>query len=47
MNELVQNGAQGDIRVRQSTQAGKSIIFMLESNPGLGILLAGHLAGTG
>ena len=49
LNNAINHGVLGPIGVQQSTEAGKSIIFMLESNPGpgLGILLAYWLAGKG
>ncbi len=49
LNNAINHGVLGPIGVQQSTAAGKSIIFMLESNPGpgLGILAAYWLAGKG
>ncbi|PKL08314.1 MAG: PTS mannitol transporter subunit IIBC [Spirochaetae bacterium HGW-Spirochaetae-7] len=49
LNNAINHGVLGPIGVQQSAGAGKSIIFMLESNPGpgLGILLAYSLAGNG
>ena len=49
LNNAINHGVLGPIGVQQSTEAGKSIVFMLESNPGpgLGLLLAYWLAGKG
>jgi PTS system mannitol-specific IIC component len=42
LNNAINHGVLGPIAVEQASQTGKSILFMLESNPGpgLGILLA-------
>ncbi|MBU0955172.1 MAG: PTS mannitol transporter subunit IICBA [Spirochaetes bacterium] len=49
LNNAINHGVLGPIGIQESTALGKSIIFMLESNPGpgLGILLAYWLAGKG
>ncbi len=49
LNNAINHGILGPIGVAQAAEHGKSIIFMLESNPGpgLGILLAYWLAGKG
>ncbi|MBN1243452.1 MAG: PTS mannitol transporter subunit IICB [Spirochaetales bacterium] len=49
LNNAINHGVLGPIGIQESSAAGKSIIFMLESNPGpgLGILLAYWLAGKG
>jgi mannitol PTS system EIICBA or EIICB component len=49
LNNAINHGVLGPIGIQQSTEAGKSIVFMLESNPGpgLGLLLAYWLAGKG
>jgi PTS system mannitol-specific IIC component len=49
LNNAINHGVLGPIGIQDSAAAGKSIIFMLESNPGpgLGILLAYWLAGKG
>ncbi|MEW6564762.1 MAG: PTS mannitol transporter subunit IICB [Spirochaetota bacterium] len=49
LNNAINHGVLAPIGVQQATTAGKSIIFMLESNPGpgLGILVAYWLAGKG
>ena len=49
LNNAINHGVLGPIGVQQASSAGKSIIFMLESNPGpgLGILVAYWLAGKG
>lgn len=49
LNNAINHGILSPIAVEQATKAGKSILFMLESNPGpgLGILLAYWLAGKG
>ncbi|MFD1773415.1 PTS mannitol transporter subunit IICB [Paenibacillus rhizophilus] len=49
LNNAINHGILSPIAVEQATKAGKSILFMLESNPGpgLGILLAYWLVGKG
>jgi PTS system mannitol-specific IIC component len=49
LNNAINHGVLGPIGLDQASKAGKSIIFMLESNPGpgLGILLAYWLFGRG
>jgi len=49
LNNAINHGVLGPIGLEQAANAGKSIIFMLESNPGpgLGILLAYWLFGRG
>jgi len=49
LNNAINHGVLAPIGVQQATEAGKSIIFMLESNPGpgLGILVAYWLVGKG
>ncbi|QWU17640.1 PTS system, mannitol-specific IIC component [Paenibacillus sophorae] len=49
LNNAINHGILSPIAVQQAASAGKSILFMLESNPGpgLGILLAYWLAGKG
>jgi PTS system mannitol-specific IIC component len=49
LNNAINHGILGPLGVAQAAEHGKSIIFMLESNPGpgLGILLAYWLAGKG
>ena len=49
LNNAINHGILGPLALDQATQAGKSIIYMLESNPGpgLGILLAYWLFGKG
>lgn len=49
LNNAINHGVLGPIGVQQSAASGRSIIFMLESNPGpgLGILLAYALVGKG
>ncbi|MBJ6363890.1 PTS mannitol transporter subunit IICB [Paenibacillus sp. GCM10012307] len=49
LNNAINHGVLGPIALDQAAKAGKSIIFMLESNPGpgLGILLAYMIAGRG
>ncbi len=49
LNNAINHGVLGPIGIQDSAAAGKSIIFMLESNPGpgLGILLAYWLVGKG
>ncbi len=49
LNNAINHGVLGPIGIQQSASAGKSIIFMLESNPGpgLGLLLAYWVAGKG
>ncbi len=49
LNNAINHGILGPIALDQAATAGKSIIFMLESNPGpgLGILLAYWLVGKG
>jgi len=49
LNNAINHGVLGPIGVQEASSAGKSIIFMLESNPGpgLGILAAYWLAGKG
>ncbi|WP_138754968.1 PTS mannitol transporter subunit IICB [Paenibacillus sinopodophylli] len=49
LNNAVNHGILGPLALDQATQAGKSIIYMLESNPGpgLGILLAYWVFGKG
>jgi PTS system, mannitol-specific IIC component len=49
LNNAINHGVLGPIGVQQASESGKSVIFMLESNPGpgLGLLLAYWLAGKG
>ncbi|MDQ8738329.1 PTS mannitol transporter subunit IICBA [Paenibacillus sp. LHD-38] len=49
LNNAINHGILGPLALDQATQTGKSIIYMLESNPGpgLGILLAYWLFGKG
>lgn len=49
LNNAINHGILGPIGIEQSAELGKSIFFMLESNPGpgLGILLAYMIAGKG
>jgi len=49
LNNAINHGVLGPIGLEQAASAGKSIVFMLESNPGpgLGILLAYWLFGRG
>lgn len=49
LNNAINHGILGPLALDQATQAGKSIIYMLESNPGpgLGILLAYWFVGKG
>jgi PTS system mannitol-specific IIC component len=49
LNNAINHGVLGPLALEQASSAGKSIIFMLESNPGpgLGILLAYMLVGRG
>ncbi|NIK78198.1 PTS system mannitol-specific IIC component [Paenibacillus castaneae] len=49
LNNAINHGILGPLALDQASQAGKSIIYMLESNPGpgLGILLAYWLFGKG
>ena len=49
LNNAINHGVLGPITLEESQRIGKSILFMLESNPGpgLGILLAYWLAGKG
>jgi PTS system mannitol-specific IIC component len=49
LNNAINHGILSPLGIEQATQAGKSILFMLESNPGpgLGILLAYVLFGRG
>ncbi|MFS0727925.1 PTS mannitol transporter subunit IICB [Paenibacillus sp. 1P07SE] len=49
LNNAINHGVLGPIAFEQSNNLGKSIIFLLESNPGpgLGILLAYMIAGRG
>ncbi len=49
LNNAINHGVLGPIALDQAAKTGKSIIFMLESNPGpgLGILLAYMVAGRG
>jgi PTS system mannitol-specific IIC component len=49
LNNAINHGILGPIAIQQSAATGKSIIFMLESNPGpgLGLLLAYWLVGKG
>ncbi|WP_020615200.1 PTS mannitol transporter subunit IICB [Paenibacillus daejeonensis] len=49
LNNAINHGVLGPIALQQSDQLGKSIVFLLESNPGpgLGILLAYMIAGRG
>ncbi len=49
LNNAINHGVLGPIGIQQATGVGKSVIFMLESNPGpgLGILLAYSLIGKG
>ncbi|WP_405083272.1 PTS mannitol transporter subunit IICB [Paenibacillus chitinolyticus] len=49
LNNAINHGVLSPIALDQASQTGKSIIFMLESNPGpgLGILLAYWLVGKG
>jgi len=49
LNNAINHGVLGPIALEQSTATGKSLLFMLESNPGpgLGILLAYWLFGRG
>ena len=49
LNNAINHGVLAPLGVTQSTETGKSILFMLETNPGpgLGILLAYFLAGKG
>ncbi|MDT3424890.1 PTS system mannitol-specific IIC component [Paenibacillus forsythiae] len=49
LNNAINHGILSPIAVQQAASTGKSILFMLESNPGpgLGILLAYWLAGKG
>lgn len=49
LNNAINHGVLGPIALEQASQAGKSLLFMLEANPGpgLGILLAYTLFGRG
>ncbi|MEC0372252.1 PTS mannitol transporter subunit IICBA [Paenibacillus chibensis] len=49
LNNAINHGVLSPIAIEQAQQAGKSILFMLESNPGpgLGILLAYMIVGRG
>ncbi|GBF72084.1 hypothetical protein PA598K_00316 [Paenibacillus sp. 598K] len=49
LNNAINHGVLGPIAFEQSANLGKSIVFLLESNPGpgLGILLAYMIAGRG
>src|SRR5699024_2679316 len=49
LNNAINHGVLGPIGVEQAKEAGKSILFLLESNPGpgLGILLAFSIFGKG
>ncbi|QJC51452.1 PTS mannitol transporter subunit IICBA [Paenibacillus albicereus] len=49
LNNAINHGVLSPIAIEQAAQAGKSILFMLESNPGpgLGILLAYMIVGRG
>src|SRR5699024_6929505 len=49
LNNAINHGVLGPIGVDQAKEAGKSILFLLESNPGpgLGILLAFSIFGKG
>ncbi|NTW71266.1 MAG: PTS mannitol transporter subunit IICB [Eubacteriaceae bacterium] len=49
LNNAINHGILGPIGIREAAETGKSIFFMLESNPGpgLGILLAYWFAGKG
>lgn len=49
LNNAINHGVLGPIALEESLRVGKSVIFMLESNPGpgLGILLAYMLVGKG
>lgn len=49
LNNAINHGVLSPIAIEQAADAGKSILFMLESNPGpgLGILLAYMIAGRG
>src|SRR5699024_25558 len=49
LNNAINHGILGPIGVEQATETGKSILFLLEANPGpgLGILLAFAIFGKG
>lgn len=49
LNNAINHGVLGPIGIQEATEAGKSIIFLLETNPGpgLGILLAYWMFGKG
>src|SRR5699024_6102539 len=49
LNNAINHGVLGPIGVEQAKEAGKSVLFLLESNPGpgLGILLAFSIFGKG
>jgi PTS system mannitol-specific IIC component len=49
LNNAINHGILGPIGIQQAATAGKSVVFMLESNPGpgLGLLLAYWVAGKG
>ncbi|UJL45848.1 PTS mannitol transporter subunit IICB [Virgibacillus sp. NKC19-16] len=49
LNNAINHGILGPIGIEQATETGKSILFLLEANPGpgLGILLAFAIFGTG
>lgn len=49
LNNAINHGVLSPIALNEAAQAGKSILFMIESNPGpgLGILLAYMIAGRG
>lgn len=49
LNNAINHGVIGPIAIEQATQVGKSILFLVEANPGpgLGILLAYSLFGKG
>ncbi|QSX07541.1 PTS mannitol transporter subunit IICB [Alkalibacter rhizosphaerae] len=49
LNNAINHGVLGPLGVKESAELGKSIFFMMESNPGpgLGILLAYMIAGKG
>ncbi len=49
LNNAINHGVLGPIALKEATETGKSLLFMLESNPGpgLGILLAYWMFGRG
>ncbi|WP_449355129.1 PTS mannitol transporter subunit IICB [Virgibacillus natechei] len=49
LNNAINHGILGPIGIEQATETGKSLLFLLEANPGpgLGILLAFAIFGTG